>query len=138
MALIIPATLVPWCHRRISSFTCLVFQISFNNGHCKWTALQTDSITKNNQLLFPGFSHSCSCDSGSSANDCPIRLSYNYQNCIQHFESTFLLLILLLLSSSGQSCWLHIRRSLVLCLALLDFQRSSGSGRESTQPREYN
>jgi hypothetical protein len=40
--------------------------------------------------------------------------------------------------SSGQSSWLQIQRSLVRFPALPDFLRSSGSGTESTQPREYN
>jgi hypothetical protein len=40
--------------------------------------------------------------------------------------------------SSGQSSWLHIQRSWVQFPALQDFLRSSGSGTESTQPREYN
>ena len=40
--------------------------------------------------------------------------------------------------SSGQSCWLQIQRSRVRFPALPDFLSSSGSGTESTQPREVN
>jgi hypothetical protein len=40
--------------------------------------------------------------------------------------------------SSGQSSWLQIQRSRVRFPALQDFLRSSGSGTESTQPREDN
>jgi hypothetical protein len=40
--------------------------------------------------------------------------------------------------SSGQSSLLQIQRSRVRFPALPDFLRSSGSGTESTQPREYN
>ena len=40
--------------------------------------------------------------------------------------------------SSGQSFWLQIQRSRVRSPALPDFLSSSGSGTESTQPREVN
>jgi hypothetical protein len=40
--------------------------------------------------------------------------------------------------SSGESFWLQIQRSWVRYPALPDFLRSSGSGTESTQPREDN
>jgi hypothetical protein len=40
--------------------------------------------------------------------------------------------------SSGQTAWLQIQRSRVRFPALPEFLRSSGSGMESTQPREYN
>ena len=40
--------------------------------------------------------------------------------------------------SSGQSFWLQIQRSRVRFPALPDFLSSSGSGTESTQPREVN
>jgi hypothetical protein len=40
--------------------------------------------------------------------------------------------------SSGQSFWLQIQRSWVRFRALPDFQRSSGSGTGSAQPREDN
>ena len=40
--------------------------------------------------------------------------------------------------SSGQSFWLQIQRSRVRFPALQDFLSSSGSGTESTQPREVN
>jgi hypothetical protein len=39
---------------------------------------------------------------------------------------------------SSQSSWLQIQRSWVRFPALQDFLRSSRSGTESTQPREYN
>jgi hypothetical protein len=40
--------------------------------------------------------------------------------------------------SSGQSIWLQNQRSRPQFLALPDFLRSSGSGMQSTQPRDYN
>jgi hypothetical protein len=40
--------------------------------------------------------------------------------------------------SSGQSSWLQIQRSWVRVPSLPDFQRSSGPGTGSTQPREDN
>jgi hypothetical protein len=40
--------------------------------------------------------------------------------------------------SSGQSFWLQIQRSGFDFPAIPDFLRSSGSGAESTQCREYN
>jgi hypothetical protein len=63
----------------------------------------------------------------------------------RRFSTLSLVLILLFfffpvgppLWSSCQSCWLQIHRSRVRFLALPDFLRSSRSGTESTQPREY-
>jgi hypothetical protein len=52
------------------------------------------------------------------------------------FLSRSSLFILNPLWSTGQSSWLQTQRSRVRLPALQEFPRSSGSGTESTQPRE--
>jgi hypothetical protein len=59
-------------------------------------------------------------------------------SCPSHFTLIFSVVLQFRppLWSSGQSSWLRIQRSPVRFTALQDFLRSSGSGTESTQPRE--